>query len=144
MARAFWADSAPFVDTGCLVVIRGNYQEPVWTCQAKKLKLGKNCLKYVIFSWLQPGSQSYLDQKLFGPMFKLTDWKKYLLQCTCGRLSKRRGAICIFLGIILAINSGQNYQVSGNWQVQESSPRLQWLDTQSATVSRRATLRGSI
>ena len=23
--RAFWADSEPFVDTGCLVVIRGNY-----------------------------------------------------------------------------------------------------------------------
>ena len=26
--RAFWADSAPFVDTGRLVVIRGNYREP--------------------------------------------------------------------------------------------------------------------
>ena len=26
--RAFWADSAPFVDTGRLVVIHGNYREP--------------------------------------------------------------------------------------------------------------------
>jgi len=25
---AFWADKAPFVDVGCLIVIRGNYREP--------------------------------------------------------------------------------------------------------------------
>ena len=53
--RDFWADSVPFVDTGSLVVICGNYREPSFS-QVKKPKLGQNWSKYVIFTLLQPGS----------------------------------------------------------------------------------------
>jgi len=38
--RAFWADSAPFVDTGPLVDIRGNYREP--RCSQVKMELLPN------------------------------------------------------------------------------------------------------
>ena len=54
--RAVWADSVPFVDTGRLVVIRGNYREPGCS-QVKMTYFDQFWPNFGFFTWLQPGSR---------------------------------------------------------------------------------------